>query len=57
MHGNRITLSIVEDTFQLLVPISHVDGEELNYMLPVEVQGRSCFKKIVESIALEACHE
>ena len=57
MHGNRITLSIVEDTFQLLVCISHVDGEELDYTLPVEVQGRSCFKKIVESIALEACHE
>ena len=57
IHGNRITLSIVEDTFQLLVPISHVDGEELDYILSVEVQGRSCFKEIVESIALEACHK
>ena len=57
MHGNGITLGIVEDAFQLLVPISRVDGEELDCTLPVEVQGRSCFKKIVESIAPEACHE
>ena len=46
IHCNRITLRIIENTFQLLVPVSHVDGKELNYMLSVEAASKRLLNRL-----------